>query len=93
MSTLNTATGAAASKTLTVSTLNACLADIQSFQQRYSDEQAKVVTNQKRMQDYNNAHAAWVIAKAAQDTQLEAGRAAPPGFVWYGGVLQDCSKV
>ncbi len=93
MSTLNTATGSTASKTLTVATLNACLSDIQAFQQRYSDEQAKAAANQKKMQDYNNAHAAWVIAKSAQDNQLEAGRTAPPGYVWYGGSLQDCSKV
>lgn len=74
-----------------ITTLQACLNDIQIFQQRYDAESAKAQRNQQKQQAYNNAKTAWDIANQQQLALREAGRRAPDGYIWYNGSLSNCS--
>lgn len=90
---LSTATTAASGQSLTVATLQQCLADIQAFQKCWSDEIAQQTANAAAQQAYNNAFASWSAAKTTQDAALLAGHWAPMGSVWKGNQLISCNSL
>ena len=92
MSNPTTVHGAAAGKSLTAATLDACLENIKSFQKRYNDEQAKATRNQKKMQAYNKAVSSWNHQHQLQKNKLQAGHRAPTDHIWFEDQLVNCKK-